>query len=60
MILAPATMNAEREPKNAAAKCLEEVGLDPDNYRCGFTKARSFFSLSVYTAFGKPLENIIA
>lgn len=40
MILAPATMAAEKEPKEAARKCLEEVGLDPDSYRVGHTKAR--------------------
>jgi hypothetical protein len=41
MILAPATMQKEADPKIAAAKCLEEVGLDPDSYRIGHTKARS-------------------
>lgn len=40
MILAPATMTAEKDPKKAAEKCLAEVGLDPDSYRCGHTKAR--------------------
>ncbi|KYB26156.1 Myosin heavy chain, muscle-like Protein [Tribolium castaneum] len=40
MILAPATMAAEKDPKEAARKCLEEVGLDPDSYRIGHTKAR--------------------
>lgn len=39
MILAPATMQAEADPKIAASKCLEEVGLDPDSYRIGHTKA---------------------
>ena len=39
MILAPATMQAESDPKIAASKCLEEVGLDPDSYRIGHTKA---------------------
>nr|CAD7439933.1 unnamed protein product [Timema bartmani] len=33
MILAPATMQKESDPKIAASKCLEEVGLDPDSYR---------------------------
>lgn len=41
MILAPAIMSAESDPKTAAAKCLETVGLDPDNYRIGHTKACS-------------------
>lgn len=40
MILAPATMAKEKEPKTAAEKCLAEIGLDPDSYRCGHTKAR--------------------
>lgn len=40
MILAPAIMAAEKEPKVAAAKCLESVQLDPESYRIGHTKAR--------------------
>lgn len=40
MILAPAIMAAEKVAKNAAGKCLEAVGLDPDMYRIGHTKAR--------------------
>ncbi|KAJ8923287.1 hypothetical protein NQ315_001844 [Exocentrus adspersus] len=36
MILAPATMTREKEPKEACRKCLEEVGLDPDSYRVFF------------------------
>lgn len=47
MILAPAIMTAEGDPKVAASKCLEAVGLDPDSYRCGFTKARSSVSVSI-------------
>lgn len=42
MILAPATMTAEKDPKTAGEKCLAEVGLDPDSYRCGHTKARTY------------------
>ncbi|CAG9830705.1 unnamed protein product [Diabrotica balteata] len=45
MILAPATMAKEKEPKEAARKCLEEVGLDPDSYRVGHTKV--FFRAGV-------------
>ncbi|XP_067622952.1 myosin heavy chain, muscle isoform X45 [Eurosta solidaginis] len=45
MILAPAIMTAEKVPKNAAAKCLEAVGLDPDMYRIGHTKV--FFRAGV-------------
>ncbi|CAG9865468.1 unnamed protein product [Phyllotreta striolata] len=43
MILAPATMTREKDPKEAARKCLEEVGLDPDSYRVGHTKASGVF-----------------
>lgn len=39
MILAPATMAAESDPKTAAAKCLQEVELDSESYRIGHTKA---------------------
>ncbi|KRG02623.1 myosin heavy chain, muscle isoform X11 [Drosophila mojavensis] len=45
MILAPAVMAAEKLPKNAATKCLEAVGLDPDLYRIGNTKV--FFRAGV-------------
>ncbi|XP_066140639.1 myosin heavy chain, muscle isoform X36 [Euwallacea fornicatus] len=45
MILAPATMAAEKEAKEAARKCLEEIGLDPDSYRVGHTKV--FFRAGV-------------
>lgn len=33
-------MDKEADPKTAASKCLEEVGLDPESYRIGHTKAR--------------------
>jgi hypothetical protein len=33
-------MEKESDPKTAAAKCLEEVALDPESYRIGHTKAR--------------------
>lgn len=51
MILAPAAMANEPDPKKAAQKCFDEVGLDPDMYRIGHTKAscilerNEFFSL---------------
>ncbi|XP_034669932.1 myosin heavy chain, muscle isoform X7 [Drosophila subobscura] len=45
MILAPAIMTAEKLAKNAAGKCLEAVGLDPDMYRIGHTKV--FFRAGV-------------
>ncbi|XP_059220762.1 myosin heavy chain, muscle isoform X29 [Stomoxys calcitrans] len=45
MILAPAIMASEKSPKNAAAKCLESVGLDSDMYRIGHTKV--FFRAGV-------------
>lgn len=40
MILAPAAMTAEKDPKEAARKCLELNELDPESYRIGLTKAR--------------------
>lgn len=33
-------MTAEKDQKKAAFKCFESVGLDPDAYRIGHTKAR--------------------
>jgi len=39
MILAPAAMANEKDPKSGAAKCFEEIALDPDSYRIGHTKA---------------------
>ena len=39
MILAPAAMASESDPKKAAQKCFDEIGLDPENYRIGHTKA---------------------
>ena len=33
-------MQKESDPKVAAEKLFNEVGLDPDSYRCGHTKAR--------------------
>ncbi|XP_018057341.1 PREDICTED: myosin heavy chain, muscle isoform X24 [Atta colombica] len=45
MILAPAQMAAHSDPKVAAAKCFEEIALDPDNYRIGHTKV--FFRAGV-------------
>lgn len=40
MILAPVAMAKEKDPKEAARRCLEEVKLDPETYRIGHTKAR--------------------
>lgn len=48
MILAPAVMAAESDPKQAAAKCLAEVQLDPESYRIGHTKASSCGTLSTF------------
>lgn len=42
MILAPAEMTAEKDQKKAAQKCFDSVGLDPDSYRIGHTKARYY------------------
>jgi len=58
MILAPAIMAAEKVAKNAAAKCLEAVGLDPDMYRIGHTKARfPFFIFTFRFASECPHSN---
>lgn len=43
MILAPALMTAEKDPKKAAQKCFDSVGLDSDSYRIGHTKARKLY-----------------
>jgi hypothetical protein len=32
-------MCAEKEPKNAAKVCFDSIGLDPELYRIGHTKA---------------------
>ncbi|XP_017772942.1 PREDICTED: myosin heavy chain, muscle isoform X7 [Nicrophorus vespilloides] len=45
MILAPATMAKEKDPKEAARKCLEEINLNEDSYRVGHTKV--FFRAGV-------------
>ncbi|XP_058451361.1 myosin heavy chain, muscle isoform X21 [Malaya genurostris] len=45
LILAPAAMQAESEPKKAAERCFESIGLDPDSYRIGHTKV--FFRAGV-------------
>lgn len=66
MILAPAIMTAETDQKKAAFKCFESVGLDPDSYRIGHTKARYYFwfvflcppfclSLSLYLLYNIPM-----
>ena len=38
-------MTTEKDDKVAAAKCFDSIGLDPDLYRIGHTKARSFLQL---------------
>ncbi|XP_067213262.1 myosin heavy chain, muscle isoform X14 [Linepithema humile] len=45
MILAPAAMAAQSDPKVAAAKCFEQIALDPDSFRIGHTKV--FFRAGV-------------
>jgi myosin heavy chain 6/7 len=39
MILAPALMHGEKDPKKAAGLCLDAIKLDPESYRLGHTKA---------------------
>lgn len=54
MLLAPAEMTAAKNQKDAAQKCFDAVGLDPDMYRIGHTKARYFtqlFPLSLSLSF---------
>jgi hypothetical protein len=36
-------MAQEKDSKKATEKCFESIGLDPDLYRCGHTKARIIF-----------------
>jgi hypothetical protein len=43
LILAPAAMQNEKDIKKAAGICLETVALDPEMYRLGHTKARTYF-----------------
>lgn len=50
MLLAPAEMTAAKNQKDAAQKCFDAVGLDPDMYRIGHTKAR-YFILSLFYFF---------
>lgn len=41
LILAPAAMTEETDQKKGAFKCFDSIGLDPDSYRIGHTKART-------------------
>jgi hypothetical protein len=50
LILAPGPMQNEKDIKKAAGICLESVALDPEMYRLGHTKARTFFNL-IYEFF---------
>lgn len=64
MILAPAIMTAEKDPKVAASKCLESVGLDPESYRIGHTKARLFsagypYPPKIVFHLRTPLKNLL-
>jgi hypothetical protein len=38
-ILAPVEMFHEKDPKKAAQSCFDKIGLDPELYRIGHTKA---------------------
>lgn len=51
MILAPAAMANEPDPKKAAQKCFDEVGLDPDMYRIGHTKASCISRTKIFEFF---------
>lgn len=54
MIIAPQIMTNEKDQKKAAQKCFDSVGLDPDMYRIGHTKARIFFDLYFLCYFCSP------
>lgn len=43
LILAPAAMTQEPDPKKSAQKCFDSCGLDPDSYRIGHTKASTIY-----------------
>lgn len=58
MILAPAIMTAEKDPKEAARKCLESVELDPESYRIGHTKARIWKPERDRYSFGMVSSNL--
>lgn len=38
-ILAPTEMYNEKDPKKSAKLCFDKIGLDPELYRIGHTKA---------------------
>lgn len=59
MILAPALMTSEKDPKKAAAKCFDSIGLDPESYRIGHTKASKLPELLFFFFFfcGRSLDN---
>lgn len=61
MILAPAIMYAEKDPKEAARKCLESVELDPESYRIGHTKARNIVPPKILNGFSmeKYIEYLV-
>lgn len=57
MILAPAAMTAEKDPREAAKKCLELNELDPESYRIGHTKARKIeFSIEEWFKYYWTLD----
>lgn len=72
LILAPTAMTNEKDPKISAKICFDSIGLDPELYRIGHTKASSntpiidldlftlldfvFFEVSLWTPFDLPLE----
>ena len=44
MILAPNEMKAETNEQKSCKVCLEVINLDPELYRIGHTKARSYLT----------------
>lgn len=59
LILAPAIMQSEKDPKKSAGACLESTKLDPDFYRLGHTKARIKFLYNNFSPFHHILSFMI-
>lgn len=76
LILAPTAMTNEKDPKVSAKICFDAIGLDPELYRIGHTKASwntlswiltcfprldfVFFEVFLWTPFPLGFENFSA
>lgn len=58
LILAPAAMTAEKDQKKSAQKCFDAVGLDPDMYRIGHTKARNIQKICLFCFYSRSVSNV--